>query len=158
MTKSIYYYVYIVQSLSVFTGRGIPGKQSPLHDHLTWKRRNLRGRGARHAEFLSQIGVGALVIDTSSSRGLSKKDKYIARLMEANFPDQLADAFGALNALQSHALVDGNKIGIMGYSLGGASVILAAYKNIAAACSRNSVRFALHIAFYAPCSVLAFLL
>jgi dienelactone hydrolase len=111
------------------------------------------GRGARHAEFLSQNGVGALVIDTFSSRGLSQKDKYIPRLMEANFPDQIADAFGALNALQSHPLVDGNKIGLMGYSMGGISTILAAYENIATVCLKNSVRFALHIAFYAPCIV-----
>ena len=67
-----------------------------------------------------------------------------------NFPDQLADAFGALNVLQSHPFVDGNKIGIMGYSMGGASAILAAYENIATASSKNSVRFALHISFYAP--------
>ena len=111
------------------------------------------GRGTRHAELLSQNGIGALVIDTFSGRGLSKKDKYIHRLMEANFPDQLSDAFGALNALQSHPFVDGNKIGIMGYSMGGASTILAAYENIASASSKNSVRFALHIAFYAPCIV-----
>lgn len=111
------------------------------------------GRGERHAEFLNLNGIGALVIDTFASRGLSKKDKYIQRLMEVNFPDQLADAFGVLNALQSHTLVDVNKIGIMGYSMGGISTILAAYENIAAASSKNSVRFALHIAFYAPCIV-----
>jgi dienelactone hydrolase len=111
------------------------------------------GRGVRHAEFLSQNGIGALVIDTFAGRGLSKKDKYIHRLMVANFPDQLADAFSAINALQSHQFIDGNKIGIMGYSMGGASAILAAYENIAAAISKNNVRFALHIAFYAPCII-----
>jgi dienelactone hydrolase len=111
------------------------------------------GRGARHAEILSQNGIGALVIDTFASRGLSKNDKYIPRLMEANFADQLADAFAALNSLQRHPFVDGNKIGIMGYSMGGISSILAAYENIAAACSKNSVRFALHVAFYAPCII-----
>ena len=73
--------------------------------------------------------------------------------MEANFPDQLADAFGALNALQSHPFVDGNKVGIMGYSMGGISTILAAYENIANVSSKNNLRFALHIAFYAPCIV-----
>lgn len=77
------------------------------------------GRGAQHAELLSQNGIGALVIETFFSRSLTKKDKYISRLMEVNFPDQLADAFGALNALQSHPFVDGNNIGVMGYSMGG---------------------------------------
>jgi dienelactone hydrolase len=111
------------------------------------------GREARHAEYLSQNGMGALVIDTFYSRGLTKNDKYIPRLMEANFPDQLADAFAALNSLQRHPFVDGNKIGIMGYSMGGISTILAAYENIGVACSKNSVRFALHVAFYAPCII-----
>jgi dienelactone hydrolase len=111
------------------------------------------GRGARHAELLRQNGIGALIIDTFTNRGLSKKDKYIPRLMEVNFPDQLTDAFSALNALQSHPYVDENKIGVMGYSMGGISTILAAYENIATASSNNSVRFALHIAFYAPCII-----
>lgn len=111
------------------------------------------GRGARHAKLLSQNGIGALVIDTFSIRGLNPKDKYIHRLMEVNFPDQLADAFGALNALQSQPFVDGSKIGIMGYSMGGISTILAAYENIAKASSVNNERFALHIAFYAPCII-----
>jgi len=111
------------------------------------------GREVRHAELLRQNGIGVLVIDTFSNRGLSKKDKYIPRLMEVNFPDQLADAFGALNALQSHPFVDGNNIGVMGYSMGGISTILAAYENVAAFSSTNNERFALHIAFYPPCVV-----
>jgi dienelactone hydrolase len=111
------------------------------------------GRGARHARFLRQNGIGALVVDTFSGRGLGEKDKYIPRLMEANFPDQLSDAFGALAALQGHPLVDGARIGVMGYSMGGSSAILAAYENIAAACAGGSERFALHVAFYASCIV-----
>lgn len=111
------------------------------------------GRGARHAELLSQNGIGALVIDTFASRSLTRKDKYISRLMEVNFPDQLADAFYALNELQSHPFVDGSNIGVMGYSMGGVSTILAAYENIAAVSSNKSERFALHIAFYAPCVI-----
>lgn len=111
------------------------------------------GRGARHAELLNQNGIGALIVDTFTSRKLSKKDKYIPRLMEVNFPDQLTDAFSALNALQSHPFVDGKKIGVMGYSMGGISTILAAYENIATASSNSSERFALHIAFYAPCII-----
>lgn len=111
------------------------------------------GREARHANILNQNGIGALIIDTFANRGLSRKDKYIPRLMEVNFPDQLTDAFAALNGLQRHPFVDGDKIGLMGYSMGGISTILAAYENIAAACSNMSDRFALHIAFYAPCII-----
>lgn len=111
------------------------------------------GRGARHMEFLRRNGIGALLVDTFSSRGLDKKDKYVQRLMEANFPDQLADAFAALNALQDHPLVDGDRIGVMGYSMGGTSTILAAYENLASASSASDARFALHVAFYASCII-----
>lgn len=111
------------------------------------------GRGARHAEFLRRHGIGALVIDTFLSRGLSRKDSYIRRLMEANVADQIANAFGALAALQDHPFIDGRNIGIMGYSMGGASAILCAYEQIARASSKNSARFALHVAFYAPCII-----
>lgn len=111
------------------------------------------GREIRHAEVLNQNGIGALIVDTFTNRGFSEKDKYIPRLMEVNFPDQLADAFGALNALQSHPYVDGDNIGLMGYSMGGISTILAAYDNIAAVSSNSNLRFALHIAFYAPCLI-----
>ena len=41
----------------------------------------------------------------------------------------------------------------MGYSLGGASTMLAAYESIAASSSNNNLRFSLHIAFYAPCII-----
>lgn len=102
------------------------------------------GRGARHAELLAQHGIGALVIDTFASRGLDQNDKYIRRLMEVNFPDQLTDAFGALDSLQTHPLIDGSRIGVMGYSLGGASTMLAAYESIAASSSNNNLRFSLH--------------
>ena len=72
-----------------------------------------------------------LSIDTFASRGLGKKDQYIQRLMKVTFPDQLADAFGALDALQRHPLIDGDRIGVMGYSMGGATTSLAAYESIA---------------------------
>ena len=67
-----------------------------MTSRMTWG-----GMGSRHAELLSQNGIGALVIDTFFSRGLSKKDKYIQRLMEANFPDQLVDA-ELLETIQQH--------------------------------------------------------
>jgi dienelactone hydrolase len=61
--------------------------------------------------------VDALLIDTFASRGLSKKDKYIKRLMKVDFPDHLTDAFAALESLQTPPLVDGSRIGAMGYSM-----------------------------------------
>ena len=111
------------------------------------------GRGADQAQFLVRHGVGALVVDTFASRGLTRKDKYIPRLMRVNFPDQLTDAFAALEILGTHPRVDPDRIGVMGYSMGGISAILAAYEQIAAHCTGSGVRFALHVPFYAPCII-----
>jgi dienelactone hydrolase len=112
------------------------------------------GRGRTQAEFLMKNGIGAFVIDTFEGRGLKKKDKYIQRLMKANFPDQLTDAFAALDLLQTHPLIDGNRIGVMGYSMGGISTILSSFEKIASSCTKTNIRFALHVSFYAPCIIL----
>ena len=111
------------------------------------------GRGADHAEFLVQHGIGAFIVDTFVSRGLKKKDKYIQRLIKVNFPDQLTDAFAALEVLHTHPFVDGNRIGVMGYSMGGITTILAAFEEIAQNSSRSKIKFALHVSFYAPCII-----
>ncbi len=111
------------------------------------------GRGAAHGNLLAQNGIGALLVDTFAGRDLSRKDKYIRRLMKANVPEGTADAFGALEALQDHPLVDGTRIGVMGYSMGGTTSILAAYEFLASSCSRTGLRFALHVPFYASCII-----
>ena len=108
------------------------------------------GRGRDMARYLADRGVGGFVVDTFSGRGLTKKDKYIPRLMEANFPDQLTDAFAALDLLQTHPGVDGARIGLMGFSMGGVSAVLASFEQIAAWAAFGKNRFALHVAFYAP--------
>lgn len=108
------------------------------------------GRGRDMADFLAAHGVGGLVVDTFGGRGLTKKDEYISRLMEVNFPDQLTDAFAALELLQTHPAVDGTRIGLMGFSMGGVSAVLASFEQIAAWAASGKRRFALHVAFYAP--------
>ena len=111
------------------------------------------GREVDQAGFLVQHGIGAFIVDTFVSRGLKKKDKYIQRLMKVNFPDQLTDAFAALEIVHTHPFVDSNRIGVMGYSMGGITTILAAFEEIAQNSSRNKIRFALHVPFYAPCII-----
>jgi dienelactone hydrolase len=109
------------------------------------------GRGHRHARYLNKHGIGALLIDTYASRGLIKKDKYVRRLMKVNLPDQISDAFAALKALQNHPLVDGGRIGVMGYSMGGLTALLTSFESIAQASGDHGLRFDLHVGFYAPC-------
>jgi len=109
------------------------------------------GRGKRHAMFLVENGIAAFVVDTFEGRGLTRKVPYIERLKQVNLPDQLTDAFAALDILASHPNIDPECIGVMGYSLGGMSTFLSAFEELAVAASHTDRRFALHVPFYAPC-------
>ncbi|WP_299437594.1 dienelactone hydrolase family protein [uncultured Rhodospira sp.] len=110
------------------------------------------GRGARHAAFLARHGIAALVVETFESRGLGRGMAYIERLRHANLPDQVTDAYAALEALAARPAIDAERIGVMGYSMGGMSTFLAAYDEIAREASDTPHRFGLHVAFYAPCA------
>lgn len=130
-----------------------PEKKAPAMVILHGSGGEWSGRGAGHARFLAENGIGAFVVDTFTGRGLKRDDNYIQRLVRANFPDQLSDAYAALELLKNHSRVDNRRIGVMGYSLGGISTLLAAYDGVAGHLAISGTRFALHIPFYAPCIV-----
>ena len=111
------------------------------------------GRGIRHAAFLAEHGIAAFVVDTFEGRGLGRDVRYAERLRHVNVPDQIADALAALDVLSSHPNIDAGRIGVMGYSMGGASALVTAYEEIAGIAGPTSNRFALHVPFYAPCFV-----
>jgi dienelactone hydrolase len=60
----------------------------------------------------------------------------------------LADAFAALNLLQSHPQIDGERIAISGWSLGGTVALYAAWMPIIEALSPNGCKFAAHLPIY----------
>ncbi|RVU36720.1 hypothetical protein EOI86_16250 [Hwanghaeella grinnelliae] len=109
------------------------------------------GRGKRHAALLTKNGIAALVVDTFKARNLTLDTGYIARLKRANLPDQIADAFAALAMLKQHPKIDADRIGVLGYSMGGVSALLAAHAVIADPLTQNGGGFSLHIGFYPPC-------
>lgn len=110
------------------------------------------GRGARHAAFLAGNGFAAFVVDTFAGRGIEKEMRYLDRLRQVNVPDQIADAFAALDILSTHPDVNAGCIGVMGYSMGGMAAFLMAFEEVVHASSPNGRHFALHAAFYAPCA------
>lgn len=111
------------------------------------------GRGARHAAFLSEHGIASMVVDTFRGRGVDRSTRYLDRLSAANIPDQIADAYAALDFLAGHPRIDPERIGVMGYSMGGASTLLAAAQSVAEAAGGSDARFAVHVSFYAPCFI-----
>ena len=144
----------IVSDLYLPEGAGSPGKGPfPAMVILHGSGGEWGGRGKRHAEFLIEHGIAALVVDTFEARNLTRDTRYIARLQQANLPDQVVDAFAALAMLKAHPKIDANRIGVMGYSMGGVAALLAAHAAIAEPLMGDGAGFSLHVGFYPPCFV-----
>lgn len=152
LTQPVEYNGSTVGTLSLPSGAS-PTNKIPVMVILHGSGGEWSGRGAAHARFLNENGIGAFVLNTFVSRGLKRSDRYMRRLSKANLPDQVSDAFAALDLVSGHPYVDPQRIGVMGYSMGGISSLMAAYDTVATHASFSNRRFKLHVAFYAPCIV-----
>lgn len=102
------------------------------------------GRGEALANALNEAGVATLEIDMWSPRGLA------GGLARPSHPaETLPDAFGALRYLAGRDDVDGERVGIAGFSWGGIVSMLAATRRSAAA--YDGLRFAAHAPYYPVC-------
>ena len=100
----------------------------------------LDGRGAFYAEALNQAGIVTLEADVFEGKGQSMLRHH------------LPQAFESLAWLARHARVDGKRVGIMGFSTGGAIAILAASDEVARKHGGDH-RFAAHLGVYPHCWV-----
>lgn len=106
-------------------------------------------RESRFAREMVAMGVAAVVIDSFKPRGVTStvQDQTAVTSQDFNL-----DALGALKALGANGRIDRNKIGIMGFSKGGTSALMAAHEQfIAAAGVPPGLRYALHVPFYPSC-------
>jgi len=113
------------------------------------------GYGDREATYgfdIKNQGVATLEIDNCSPRGLSE-DNPIARNNYLKLTPWMgaADALYALNFLQSHPKVDGDKIGITGFSWGGQVAFFSGLNLIRKSIVGDGVDFALRAPFYMFC-------
>jgi dienelactone hydrolase len=105
-------------------------------------------REGRYARETVKLGVAALVIDSFKGRGIASSVRDQAAVSSS---EMLDDAFAALKALAAHARIDGNRVGIVGFSKGGTVALLAAHEVRAARALPEGLRFALHVPFYPSC-------
>jgi dienelactone hydrolase len=112
-------------------------------------------RGPSYSRVLNAAGIATLEIDMWTPRGLKgglDRPKSI--------PDTLPDVFGALEFLASDPRIDPRRIGIMGFSWGGALSMLTATTPYAEQYLLAGERFAAHAPLYPVCylynSVLGF--
>ncbi len=96
----------------------IPGSGGMGEDHL------------RHAKELTSAGLGAYVLDPFGGRGV--KDT-ISDQMQFTFAASAYDVLAASRVLAEQPGIDGRRIGAVGYSRGGAAVLLAAHRQVARA-------------------------
>jgi len=98
---------------------------------------------------LNAMGVATFIVDAFSARGIvqtSTQQALLGRLA------MTYDAYRALEVLDKHARIDGNRVGLMGFSRGGQAALYASLKRFqkmhGAAGGRD---FAAYIPFYASC-------
>lgn len=101
--------------------------------------------GAFYIDALNDSGIATLEIDMWAARGMSGGSDRAA------WPElTVPDAFGALRYLSEHPNIDPERIGVMGFSWGGAVTLLAATEPYVARFG-NGQRFAAHVAHYPVC-------
>lgn len=105
------------------------------------------GRGAAMADTLNAAGIATLEIDLWSPRRLAG-----ALSRPSHTAETLPDAFGALRYLAGRPDIDGDRVGITGFSWGGGVSMLTATRRYAREIvAEGGERFAAHAPFYPVC-------
>ncbi len=106
-------------------------------------------REMRWAELFKAVGIAAFVVDSFSPRGIQQTATDQGQLSNAA---NVADALFALKLLAAHPRIDPKRIGIIGFSRGGAAAIYTALEPYRAGVIDNDTHFALHVPLYPSCS------
>ena len=104
-----------------------------------------------YAEDLAKSGIAAVMVDSHGGRGIGVT-QVLGSVAVPVFAF-VADAFAVLDLLKTHPGIDPERIGVMGFSKGGATALLAADERAARALSPSSSMFALHVAIYPGCQI-----
>jgi len=102
-------------------------------------------RGDFYARALNFAGIATLEIDMWEARGIKSPEER-PPVPIFNYPD----AFAALNFLSEHPNIDGDRIGVQGFSWGGV-ISMASATELYSGMFGNGLRFAAHVAHYPVC-------
>ncbi|ELX13919.1 putative dienelactone hydrolase [Janthinobacterium sp. HH01] len=98
---------------------------------------------------LNGIGVATFVVSSYEPRGISSTVNDQSLLSQAA---NLMDGLQALQLLAADRRIDPERIGVMGFSRGGAVAFRTAIEPLRHAVIKSDVKFALHIPLYAGCN------
>lgn len=100
------------------------------------------------AEQLVEWGYLALIVDSFSPRGV---DRVCGNPYKVSPIDRALDAYGAGSYLKQLPYVDGEKIGLMGFSHGGFTGMRAIQRNFVQAAKMETMPFKAAVMFYPWC-------
>ncbi|MBV9756423.1 MAG: dienelactone hydrolase family protein [Alphaproteobacteria bacterium] len=107
-------------------------------------------RGAIYGPQLAAMGIAALVVDTFGARR-DLATTFIGRVLNITETMFVADAYAALAYLAARPEIDAQRVVLAGFSWGGMAATYALYAQLADLLAPPGLRFAGHVAFYAPC-------
>lgn len=161
-TRSPYDFVRVLngyEALPVHSGKGTlflpkaasPDRPVPAMVILHGSGGIQPGREFRYAEFFTDMGIAAFVVDYYASRGVSATTPYVMKTMAATEVDVMADAYSALKILATHPAIDKTRIGVTGYSYGGMATRYVLDERLRTIMAPEVAPFALHMDIYGPC-------
>jgi dienelactone hydrolase len=105
---------------------------------------------AKYGPQLAAMGVAVLLIETYDSRP-DLGTEFVARALHITETMFVADAYAALHYLAARPEIDAHRVVLAGFSYGGMAAEYALYAQVARAFAPDGLRFAGHVAYYAPC-------
>jgi dienelactone hydrolase len=109
----------------------------------------IHAREITYARQYAGMGVAALVIDTFGARR-DMGQGFVERLLNITETMMIADAYAGLRYLASRPEIDVTRVALIGFSYGGMASMYALNARVAERLGRG-MRFAAHVAYYAPC-------
>jgi dienelactone hydrolase len=103
------------------------------------------GREDLYSRALTDIGIAAFVVDSFGPRGFSETTSGQGRLSMAG---STADTLHAVGHIRNDPRIDGNRIGILGYSRGGHASVASHHRAIQQAVLGRSDTISAHVALY----------
>ena len=95
----------------------------------------------RWAPLFTNAGIAAFVVDSFTQRGIASTSEDQSLLSPAAND---ADAFAALKLLATHPLIDRGRIGIIGFSRGGATALATAMDRFRRGLVDDDLKFGAH--------------
>ena len=109
------------------------------------------GREMEYGQLLADNGIAAFVLNYYLPRGVTEETDYMLRVLSVTEFDAITDAYAALELLSTHPAIDGERIGVGGFSYGGMAARFAMDDRIHRALAPEHKGFAAFVDYYGPC-------